>query len=598
MMEPSRQTHLNDLLMLLMDGSIDEDQLGELRAILADNLEARQYYIQFIVLNANLHRYIGTCKEASPRKVTQPVTESVIPDEQESQEAKIKAYAQRQLATFLAQQEEIERLKHLREQDRLKYRWHLTLDLAQIARGIDRLFTSSIRLIVGGAVLTALILASVVGIRYQRAQRVIATLEETQNARWADRLPERELRVGWLELQNGFARIQFHQGVQVIVQAPSEFRLCGPNKLYLTTGTITAKILQAGAHFEVETLTSHITDRGTEFGVSVNAGHQTEVHVFDGRVELQTQGEGVTQKRQVSKGQAAQINTKGDLYLHRLARRPRLFVRDIPDPNQLGMPGKQLDLADIAAGGNGFGTGQPGIEIDPLTGVMHEIWPDIPIRNALNPDNNSYSQSAKLTWTGPRTRTSASHFAAVRSHGFIDGIFIPDGGSGPVVTSTLGHRFTGCPDTDGSFMEGVVSSLFYRHGQRCDVVLGDHWYTQPGPRQSFLYLHTNLGVTFDLGAIRQTLPSQRIVGFRTQVANAENNGKQEGTADIYVLVDGKVVWHETDLRTGMSARVRIALEPQDQFLSLVTLEGANGISLDRIIFVKPILKLAPLIVSD
>ena len=48
---------LHELLALLVDGTISDRRRRQLRTILAEDEQARQYYVEFMVLCANLRQY-------------------------------------------------------------------------------------------------------------------------------------------------------------------------------------------------------------------------------------------------------------------------------------------------------------------------------------------------------------------------------------------------------------------------------------------------------------------------------------------------------------------------------------------------------------
>lgn len=272
---------------------------------------------------------------------------------------RIRREAEQRLVTFLEQ--ERERRRDLSPVPR--YRDWSPIDFV---RGVYQK-TSRLAQVVSHSVhvlllVLALAFILLVGTAYIHSNRVIATLDNEVAAQWSVPLTEQQLRPGWLELEQGFASISFKQGVQVLVQAPAEFRLISANRMFLEAGTITAKIVNPEADFTVDSPTSRITDLGTEFGVYVGSHHQAEVHVFDGQVRLQTappgKSLGSTKGVAIHQGQAARVETDGSMHTERVDNRPTLFMRQIPDIEHGAIPGKQFNLADVVGGGTGYGTGR------------------------------------------------------------------------------------------------------------------------------------------------------------------------------------------------------------------------------------------------
>ena len=102
----------------------------------------------------------------------------------------------------------------------------------------------------------------------------------------------------------------------------------------------------------------------------------------------------------------------------RAAANPHAFVRRIAQPT------KMLDLLDVVAGGYGT-VYRRERGIDPTTGL--EVASFYPERH---PNDGQYH--------------------AVVWHKFIDGVFVPNGGAGPVAIDSVGGTFDGFPPTTGT----------------------------------------------------------------------------------------------------------------------------------------------------
>ncbi|MCE9554021.1 MAG: FecR family protein [Planctomycetes bacterium] len=114
-----------------------------------------------------------------------------------------------------------------------------------------------------------------------------------------------------LLLQSGSAEITFNNQARVIVSGPAELTIVDAAGCRLATGRLTALVPDAAKGFKVHTLSGTVTDLGTEFGVYVNSGAEdpravqeeeqqpgggpqldgtqppvTEVHVFKGQVDI------------------------------------------------------------------------------------------------------------------------------------------------------------------------------------------------------------------------------------------------------------------------------------------------------------------------
>ena len=118
---------------------------------------------------------------------------------------------------------------------------------------------------------------------------VVARLAQTFQAVWSDEggdLREWETLVAGrqLNLRSGLAEVHFDCGASVILQGPASFQMGAPSQGRLQSGRLTADVSREAAGFMIYTPNSSIVHRGTEFGVAVDEGGATEVHVFDGAV--------------------------------------------------------------------------------------------------------------------------------------------------------------------------------------------------------------------------------------------------------------------------------------------------------------------------
>jgi len=99
------------------------------------------------------------------------------------------------------------------------------------------------------------------------------------------------LRSGEYSLKGGLINLQFENGVEVVVEAPARFRVASSEKLVLHTGRLSANVPPAGKGFIVQTPSADVIDHGTEFGVEVTEGIGSEIHVFQGEVEVKSRTE-------------------------------------------------------------------------------------------------------------------------------------------------------------------------------------------------------------------------------------------------------------------------------------------------------------------
>ncbi len=91
---------------------------------------------------------------------------------------------------------------------------------------------------------------------------------------------------GRFELRSGLVQLEFLSGANVVVEGPAVLDLNSPRLVVCRQGKLRARVPQQAKGFSVDTPNFRAVDLGTEFGVSVTT-NETEIHVFEGEVELQ-----------------------------------------------------------------------------------------------------------------------------------------------------------------------------------------------------------------------------------------------------------------------------------------------------------------------
>ena len=117
---------------------------------------------------------------------------------------------------------------------------------------------------------------------------------------------------GSIFISRGLLRLDFSNGARVTLEGPAELEVFNESRIVLRRGLVTATIPESAVGFVVDTISAHVVDLGTSFGVSVEDDGQTEVCVFDGEVEVSSsKTSGVSKLTQlVREGEA--VRTKVD----------------------------------------------------------------------------------------------------------------------------------------------------------------------------------------------------------------------------------------------------------------------------------------------
>ncbi len=284
----------------------------------------------------------------------------------------IEEYARKQLDAFLAENRPKEPLSATRRSRATA----LATRLQGLPTMLDRLVSIFVRGLMACALLLVLSLTAISIYHYVLSQRVTAIMGDSIHAEWLEPPLHPQLKRGELTLTAGAARLTFMKGAELLMQAPCRIHLQSAQRLYLHEGNVTAIVPPSAKGFAIETDYSTIVDHGTEFGVSVDRNSRAEVHVYKGKVSLENDSQ-----NPLVENQAAVIDTSGQITIESLSNRFSPFLRRLPDANQLGVPGRCIDLGDILGGENGFGSEQPDSygpgdaisqSLNPLTGSMND----------------------------------------------------------------------------------------------------------------------------------------------------------------------------------------------------------------------------------
>jgi hypothetical protein len=387
-----------------------------------------------------------------------------------------------------------------------------------------------------------------------------------------------------LALRSGLMEISYDSGAKVILQGPVTYRVESSAGGYLSVGRLTARVEDAKSQdprsktkdqnpkspnlqvskFVVRTPHAVVTDLGTEFGVEVDKSGETTSHVFRGAIRVQSvaaSGQTRDDGRILRENESVRIERQDGRQAIVLLSSPRTadFVRSLPKRSL-----KVLDLADVVAGGDGF-SGRRDHGIDP-TGGQPAAQP----RYAHMRGDYQYHRVEGLP--------------------LIDGVFIPDGGLGPVQVDSAGHRFDGFRKTANiGFGYVWVGSGKVGFGE---TTLGGIDYALP-PHVAIL-MHANKGITFDLDAIRRANPGHNLSRFRATAGSTERaslEGKRSYYSHIMVLVDGQLRFRREVEGTHGAYAVAVPVRRNDRFLTLVASDAGDGYYFDQILFGDPVLEM-------
>ena len=392
--------------------------------------------------------------------------------------------------------------------------------------------------------------------------------------------------------KDGFVELIFPSQVRAVVEGPARFEIPGFNQVHLLEGKLFAHVPTEGIGFTINSPSARIVDLGTEFGLEVWADGATDVYTYEGKVQLV----GHSSRREIDKpvivsaDEARQVDHSGQTISH-LEFDTQKFVRQFDSKSNFIWRGhRTLDLADVVGGGNGFGSGQLGHVITLDTGKVTS--------------KSFYRKFQQGVFNQEKYYNNQKIFTAVPSLPFVDGLFLPDGGARTVQIAEAGLHFAGFPDTGGQTYGDAANGgqILHSHDRVSDLILGGKTY---GTRESpAIYMHANLGITFDLAAIRHSMGDvKKIMRFTSRCGLSESvlddpvyqNTQNSAipSADFWVLVDGQVAFKRRGVRVQADGAtdIEIELNHTNRYLTLTVTDGNSDNSFDWGLFVEPVLEL-------
>lgn len=418
---------------------------------------------------------------------------------------------------------------------------------------------------------------------------VARVVEVSPDAAWGERKPEEFLlrltEGDQLDLQAGFAHIEFAQGASVILHGPTSFEVLDVDAGRLVSGRITGRAKDG--NFTLLTEMAEVIDLGTEFGVAIDGESNTDVCVFDGEVNVKLSREAIqgqdNRPVRLTQGMALRVEPGGSV--NDAASIPRAaFQRHGSSKVRAGGETREISLVDIIAGGDGMRSRVAGA-IDPRLGG----WD---IETPVDPE-------------GYRNRYGDGTYHASDVSPLIDGVFIPQSDGSDTQIDSSGAKFDFGQHDKVTW--GPIWSRRHVPGlQGNSKKVSDFWGTQTlggilgvveKSRDGVVGLHASVGLTMDLRAVRM-LKGRAVTRFQTAIANLDNSAQRppqyaidyRPSVDFWVFLDGKLLYERHDFgRDGGKVDVDLPLSPSNRFLTLVSTDAGNTYSFDHLVLIDPVL---------
>lgn len=130
----------------------------------------------------------------------------------------------------------------------------------------------------------------------------------------ADRRVGSTVPPGTLDWTAGVVQLEFYCGATVVVEGPASIDVLDESRVMCRSGRLWAHVPAPAKGFTVLAPNVELVDRGTQFGMEVNENGGTEVHVFDGKVDLykSQSNRDVNTLREVTAGSAMHVAHDGE----------------------------------------------------------------------------------------------------------------------------------------------------------------------------------------------------------------------------------------------------------------------------------------------
>lgn len=552
-MELTEQTiyQLRLLLSKSLEGCINEQEADSLNTLLEQHEQARRYYLEYIYLHIGLRRL------HQKQTVYPPSADDDILDIALWQE--------------LARSERTAASVHIEPAVQEKAQEQLVLECPKSSRQANK--TPFYTLVISAA---AIFLAILYFHLVPPPAPIAGTLTDSIGGQWGNPVGEvkigEDIRCKTLNLASGIVTLTFDSGAVVVIEGPAEFMPLSSRQMRLISGKVFVSVPNTAIGFAIETSESSIVDLGTQFGVYADSRGGSEVHVFNGKVNLIAGLSGQPKQSEILlQSQARRVDAE-EGKIHPAVFREHLFVQSISSRDNRIIYGPPVQLVSLAAEGNADGN-KTSWGIDPANGQIH---------------------TTVIQGFG---RKGTGGFQPVPERDFVDGVFVPNG---PQVVSSAGHLFSGFPATSGEYWSDITSVPFIQYipidsqgnilgQQQLPAVL------RPNAADAalILLLHTNAGITFDLNKIRRSYPGTEPARFKA-VCGISRTALAKMRHEFWVLLDGQLAWHYRQQEAEFEQMaIDIPIQPNQGFLTLAATDGGDGISFDWCIFENPILELRP-----
>ncbi len=186
------------------------------------------------------------------------------------------------------------------------------------ARSRQRRWLSGVAIAASAAALAAAVwalLANSPSNSVRASGATFARIVSLSDVRWSDETAEHHEweRIGageTMRFEAGSVEVLYDNGVQFVVQGPADCQFPSEQRVEAQSGKFVARVSPFAIGFEIVTPHAKVIDRGTSFGVTIDPDHQTDVVVYEGKVDLDLQ-HAPSGSRSLAAGEAMRIGRDG-----------------------------------------------------------------------------------------------------------------------------------------------------------------------------------------------------------------------------------------------------------------------------------------------
>ncbi len=530
-----REDTIYDLFFASLCGTASMEQQAGLVAALENDQDLQQEYVEYIMLFTRLYRREGASVVMDSESDRSQV-ESLLMDLRQQEQDALSVEIEKAESAKLV--EKINNIPSVSAETNKFFRAYNVL--VSIAAVLMFLFIIYAELFPPKYFVPVATVAEQVGAKWNNASQTLANEERVMT----NQAP--------FILDKGIVKLKYDEGVDVLVEGPSKFRV-EKNGIDLSYGRLYSYVDKSGRGFTVDTPNSRFVDLGTEFGIYVDDSASAELHVLKGEVQYFSGLPGAEKASKVITRNNAIRFDASTAEIQAIPVANEMFARHVDSKTGLVWRGQEnLDLVKIAAGKKDSWQIGDAVGIHPVEAK----YVDANFRQAIKNNN---------------------HYNSFEASEFIDGVFIPDGGNGEVTITSAGDKFA-CPDTGGGFTNNIClfRSGVVRENSKIAPVIFNGKNLEDNP-ESIMCLHSNCGITFDLEAIRTSMPGNKLSKFRSLGGISEFIDGMAGRAadvDVFILVDGQIRYKRELLKVkDGTIDIDIDLAEQDRFLTFIVTDG-------------------------